>query len=61
MCLSKYHAMKTYRGVDVYLHAFLNAAQGDGWSASRPLRFTPRAGLDAVAKRKYLIFATTGN
>jgi len=50
--------------VEVYRHAFLNSAQEDEWSISRPGRFTPRerapctrwiggwvdprAGLDAV-------------
>jgi len=24
MCLNKYSAMKTYRGVEIQLHAFLN-------------------------------------
>jgi hypothetical protein len=35
--------MKTYCGVEVQLHAFLNSAlDGDEWSTSRPGRFTPR-------------------
>jgi hypothetical protein len=35
--------MKTYWGVEVYLHAFLNSAlDGGEWSASRPGRFTLR-------------------
>jgi hypothetical protein len=35
--------MKTYWGVEVYLHAFLTSAQDGGeWSASRPGRFIPR-------------------
>jgi hypothetical protein len=35
--------MKTYWGVEVYLHEFLNSAlDGGKWSASRPSRFTPR-------------------
>jgi hypothetical protein len=55
-----------YGEVEVYLHAFLISALGEGeWPASRPGLFTPgrrahwtegwvspRAGLDAVAKRK---------
>jgi len=33
--------MKTYRGMEVYLHAFLTLALGGGdWSASRPNRCT---------------------
>jgi len=34
--------MKTYGGVELQLHAFLNfALDGGEWSASRPGRFTP--------------------
>jgi hypothetical protein len=34
--------MKTYRGMEVYLHAFLTLAlDGDEWSDSRPGRFKP--------------------
>jgi hypothetical protein len=34
--------MKTYGGVDVYIHIFLaSALVGGEWSASRPGRFTP--------------------
>jgi hypothetical protein len=34
--------MKTYRGADVYIHAFLALALvGGEWSATRPDRFTP--------------------
>jgi hypothetical protein len=34
--------MRTYRGVDVYIHVFMiPALVGDEWSASRPCRFTP--------------------
>jgi hypothetical protein len=34
--------MKTYGGVDVYIHVFLTSAVvGGEWSASRPCRFTP--------------------
>jgi hypothetical protein len=33
--------MKTYGGVDVYIHVFLTSALvGGEWSASRPDRFT---------------------
>jgi hypothetical protein len=63
--------MKTYEGVDVYIHVFLTSAlYGDELSASRLCRFTPgetahgnqwirgwvdpKAGLDAVQKRKIL-------
>jgi hypothetical protein len=41
--LTKQHAMKTYWGVEVQLHAFLTSAtDGDEWLASRPGHFTPR-------------------
>jgi hypothetical protein len=41
--LTKHHAMKTYWGVEVQLHACLTSAlDGDEWSASRPGRLTPR-------------------
>jgi hypothetical protein len=34
--------MKTYGGVDIYIHIFLTSAPvGGEWSASRPGRFTP--------------------
>jgi hypothetical protein len=34
--------MKTYGGVDVYIHVFFTSALvGGEWSASRPSRFTP--------------------
>jgi len=37
-----YHAMRTYWGVDVELHAFLTSAlDGGEWSGSSPGRFTP--------------------
>jgi hypothetical protein len=39
----KRHAMKTYEGVEILLHAFLfSAIGGDAWSASRPGRFNPK-------------------
>jgi hypothetical protein len=61
--------MKAYGGVDVQIHIFLTLALvGGEWSASRPCRYTsgewapgtiglvgPRAGLDNVEKRKFLI------
>jgi hypothetical protein len=35
--------MKTYGGVDVYIHIFLTSTLvGGEWSASRPSRFIPR-------------------
>jgi hypothetical protein len=54
--------------VEVELHDFLTSAlDGGDWSASRPGRFTPRgvwvdprAGLDAVARRKNPIIALQG-
>jgi hypothetical protein len=43
LCLTKHHSMKTYWGVEVYLHALLTSAlDGGEWSASCPGRFTPR-------------------
>jgi hypothetical protein len=37
--------MKTYGGVDVYIHVFFTSALvGGEWSASRPGRFTPGEG-----------------
>jgi hypothetical protein len=34
--------MKTYGGVDVYIHVFLTSALVEGeWSASRSVRFIP--------------------
>jgi hypothetical protein len=43
LCLNKHHAMKTYWGVEVKLHAFLTLApHGDEWSASFPGSFTPQ-------------------
>jgi hypothetical protein len=36
--------MKTYGGVDVYIHVFMTSTLvGGTWSASRPGRFTPMA------------------
>jgi hypothetical protein len=60
--LIKYHGIKTYGGVDVWLHSFLTSAlDGGEWSASLPGRFTLRkrahdtylyeAEWDAEAKR----------
>jgi hypothetical protein len=51
--------MKTYGGLNVYIHVILTLALvGGEWSASSPSRLTPRevprAGLDAVDKRKFL-------
>jgi hypothetical protein len=63
--LTNHHAMKTYWGVEVYLHIFfISALDGGEWSASRPGLFNPRerfpgthwrggwVGLDAVVRRK---------
>jgi hypothetical protein len=65
LCLTKHHAMKTYWVVEVKCHAFFTSAlEGSKWSASPPppdsgTRWIgdwlgPRAGLDAVEKRKIL-------
>jgi hypothetical protein len=41
--LPKHHDMKTFWGVEVYLHTFLTSElDGGEWSASRPGRFNPR-------------------
>jgi hypothetical protein len=49
LCLTKHHVMKTYWGVEVYLHAFLiSALDGGEWSTSRPGRFTPRERASAT-------------
>jgi hypothetical protein len=56
--------MKTYGEMKVQFHALTSALDGGEWSVSRLGRFTPgthwiggwvgpRAGLDAVAKRKF--------
>jgi hypothetical protein len=67
LCLTKYHSMKTYGGVDVWVRAFLTSAQdGSEWSASRPGRFTPRyplnrmlcgpqSRLDALARKNKIL------
>jgi hypothetical protein len=40
--LNKYHAMKTYWRVKVWLHAFIDPAlHGGEWSASHPGGFVP--------------------
>jgi hypothetical protein len=42
LCSTRYHAVKTYWGVEAYLHASLNPAlEGGDLSASRASRFTP--------------------
>jgi hypothetical protein len=46
LCLVKYHAMKTYVGMEVQLHTLLTSAiDGGKWSVSRPGRFIPSEGL----------------
>jgi hypothetical protein len=43
LCLIKPHAMKMYRGVEMYLHTFWTLALDRGeWSASHPDNFSPR-------------------
>jgi len=62
-CVTKYQGMKTYWGMEVWLHTLTSALDGGEWSASQLGRFTPdtlwirgwmgpRAGLNAVARRK---------
>jgi len=44
--ITNHHAMKTYGGVEVQLHAFVTSElDGGEWSASRFGRFTPRIKL----------------
>jgi hypothetical protein len=46
LCLAKHHTMKTYWGVEVWMHAFLTLAlDGGEWLASRSGRFTPGAAV----------------
>jgi hypothetical protein len=41
LCLTKYHVMKMYGGVEVQLHLiFISALDGGEWSASGPGRIT---------------------
>jgi hypothetical protein len=43
--LLKYHAMKTYGGVEVQLNEFLTSEQNGGmWQTSRPGRLNPEEG-----------------
>jgi hypothetical protein len=43
MFLIKHSVMKTYEGVEAWLHTLLSSALDEGeWSLSRPDRFTPR-------------------
>jgi hypothetical protein len=64
--LTKHHVVKTYGGVEVWLHVLTSALDGGEWLASRPGSFTPvthwiggsvgpRAVLNAVAKGKILV------
>jgi hypothetical protein len=40
--LTKHQAVKTYGGMEVYLHEFLTSAlEGGEWLVSRTTRFTP--------------------
>jgi hypothetical protein len=68
--LVKHYVIKTYGGVDVWIHVFSTSTLvGGEWSASCPGRFTPRerapgthwigvvgprAGLDCMEKLKFL-------
>jgi len=65
--------MKTYEGVEVWLHAFLTSAlYGSEWPVSCSSHFTPRkeppapigwrlrVGLDAVAKKEILSLPMPG-
>jgi hypothetical protein len=43
LCLTEHHAMKTYWGVEVWLHVFFDLGTSGGeWSASRPGHSTPK-------------------
>jgi hypothetical protein len=74
VCLTKHYAIKAYGGLGVYIHVFLTSALvGREWSASLPLRFTPRqeapgthwirgwmgprTGFDVTEKRKNILLS----
>jgi hypothetical protein len=60
LCLTKHHAMKTYWGVEAYLHAFLTQAlDGSEWSASSPGSFTPRERAPGNSKVVPVLFFLT--
>jgi hypothetical protein len=42
LCLTKYHFIKTYGGLQIQFYALTSALQGAEWSASRLDCFTPR-------------------
>jgi hypothetical protein len=45
LCLTEHHSVKTYGGVDIYIHVFLTSLLIKGeFPDSRPGRFTPREG-----------------
>jgi hypothetical protein len=47
--LFKHHAIKTYWGVEVELHAFLTSTLDESeWLASPPGRFIPREGVSGT-------------
>jgi hypothetical protein len=49
LCLQKYQAMKTYGGVEVWLHTSLTLTlYGSVWLASRPGRFTLEEGAPST-------------
>jgi hypothetical protein len=54
LCLTKYHAVKTYGGEWVYrsTHYLASALDGGEWSASRPGRITGTFRESDITKRK---------
>jgi hypothetical protein len=54
--LTEHHTMKSYGGVEIYLHAFLTSAlDGGEWSSSDPYRFTPRKKIPLYPLDKKLV------
>jgi hypothetical protein len=45
LCLIRQHAMKAYRGVEVYFHSFIASKLDEGFLLSTPWIFIPRQQL----------------
>jgi len=46
LCLIKYHAKKTYGGVEVWPHALISVLDGGVWSTPSPRPLYPRYKLE---------------